>query len=81
MAGRGLHPSDLQVDWADLIAFKRTFTDAMPDRVEGGLDKAGVVTMHGTAQFISKNMVRVGDKDLRARHVHIATGAPFGVRA
>ena len=58
-----------------LIAFKRTFTDAMPDRVEGGLDKAGVVTLHGTAQFISKNVVRVAKNDLRARHFHIATGA------
>ncbi len=75
MAGRGLRPSDVEVDWADLIAFKRTFTDAMPDRVEGGLDKAGVLTLHGTAQFISKNVVRVADNDFRARHFHIATGA------
>ncbi len=75
MAGRGLRANRLEVDWTDLIAFKRTFTDAMPGRVEGGLDKAGVVTMHGTAQFISRNVIRVGDKDLRARHFHIATGA------
>ena len=75
MAGRGLLPSNLEVGWADLIAFKRTFTDAMPGRVEGGLDESGVVTMHGTAQFVSKNVIRIGDKDIRARHFHIATGA------
>ncbi len=75
MTGKGLRSSGLEIDWADMIAFKRTFTDVMPGRVEGGLKKAGVVTMHGTAQFVSRNVVRVGDTEVRARHFHIATGA------
>ena len=75
MQGRGVRAADLEIEWPDLMAFKRTFTDVMPGRVEGGLEKAGVVTLHGTAHFISPNVVRVGDRELRARHVHIATGA------
>ncbi|NNE19277.1 MAG: NAD(P)/FAD-dependent oxidoreductase, partial [Myxococcales bacterium] len=75
MNGRGVRASDLGIDWADLMAFKRTFTDVMPGRVEGGLDKAGVVTLHGTARFVSPNVVRAGDRELRAKYVHIATGA------
>ena len=75
MTGRGIRSSELEVDWADMLAFKRTFTDVMPGRVEGGLEKAGVVTLHGEAHFVSRNAVRVGDIDVRARHFHIATGA------
>jgi len=75
MKGRGVRAADLEINWSELMAFKRTFTDAMPGRVEGGLEKAGVATFHGTAHFVSPNMVRVGDRELRARYVHIATGA------
>jgi glutathione reductase (NADPH) len=75
MAGKGLRSSELAIDWADMVAFKRTFTDVMPGRVEGGLEKAGVVTMHGTARFVSRHAVCVGDTEVRARYFHIATGA------
>ncbi len=75
MTGRGLRSSELEIDWADMIAFKRTFTDVTPGRVEGGLEEAGVVTMHGEAHFVSRNALRVGDIEVRARHFHIATGA------
>ena len=75
MEGRGVRASDLEIDWTNLMAFKRTFTDVMPGRVEGGLEKAGVVTLHGTARFLSPNVVRVGDRELHARYIHIATGA------
>ena len=75
MKDRGVRASDLTIDWTDLMAFKRTFTDVMPGRVEGGLEKAGVATLHGTARFASPKVVRVGDRTLRARYVHIATGA------
>lgn len=63
------------VNWPDMIAFKRTFTDAMPDRIESGLEKAGVVTLHGQARFTGENTIEV-DGDLHtALHFHIATGA------
>lgn len=75
MEGRGVRATSVEIDWTELIAFKRTFTDVMPGRVEGGLEKAGVVTLHGAAHFVAPDVVRVGNRDLRARYVHIATGA------
>ncbi len=35
MKGRGVRATGLEIDWTDLMAFKRTFTDVMPGRVEG----------------------------------------------
>lgn len=75
MSSRGLRSSGLEVHWPEAMAFKRTFTDVMPERVEGGLEKAGVTTLHGAAGFVSRNVVRVGDTEVHAKHFHIATGA------
>jgi len=72
--GKGL-ASKTSVDWTAMIAFKRTFTGAMPDRIEGGLKKAGVTVLHGEARFTGHDIIEVNDETLCARHFHIATGA------
>ncbi len=74
MAGKGLEAQTL-VNWPQMMAFKRTFTDAMPPRIEAGLAKAGVTTLHGTARFTGADTIEIDGKALRARHFHIATGA------
>ena len=74
MAGKGLE-AQVSVNWPDMIAFKRTFTDAMPARVEGGLEKAGITTLHGQARFIGPDRIELNGETLRGRHFHIATGA------
>ena len=48
MDGKGLVAKDMSIDWADMIAFKRTFTDRMPPTIEGGLQKSGVTTCTAT---------------------------------
>lgn len=75
MSGRGLATEGITVDWSDLMAFKRTFTDVVPGRIERGMDKLGVETLHGAATFTGPRELRVGDRVLSARHVHVATGA------
>lgn len=75
MRGKGVEADGLRINWADLMAFKRTFTDRMPDRVEGSLKKNGVETFHGAARFINPNSVEVGGSLLKARYALIATGA------
>lgn len=75
MTGRGLVRDDTTVNWPDMIAFKRTFTDAMPERVESGLAKSGIVTMHGDARFTGPDVVDIDGSILRAKYFHIATGA------
>lgn len=66
---------EVSVNWADMMAFKRSFTDAMPPRVEAGLEKAGATTLHGEACFTGPDTIELNGKALRARHFHIATGA------
>jgi len=57
------------------MAFKRTFTDKVPDRVEGRLIKNGITTFHGEARFIDHKSVEVDDTALEGRYILIATGA------
>ena len=72
--GKGLE-AQTSVDWSAMIAFKRTFTDAMPGRIEGGLEKAGVTVLHGEARFTGRDTIEVNGETISARHFHIATGA------
>ena len=72
--GKGL-AAQTTVDWPAMIAFKRTFTDVMPSRVENGLEKAGIKVFHGEARFIGRDTVEVNGEVLSAQHFHIATGA------
>ena len=58
-----------------MIAFKRTFTDAMPPRIESGLETTGVTVLHGSARFTGPDRVEIDGKPYSARHFHIATGA------
>lgn len=75
LGGKGLRAESMRIDWPEMMAFKRTFTDAMPDRLEAGFKKLGIETLHGSARFVGPQEVRVGERTLKARHVHIATGA------
>jgi glutathione reductase (NADPH) len=75
MAGKGLRATDASIDWPEMMAFKRTFTDAVPASLEAGFEKLGIETLHGTATFVSPHEVKVGDRVLDAKHIHVATGA------
>lgn len=65
----------VQIDWPELIAFKRTFTDPIPEKNEERYQGAGIATYHGKARFTGPNSVRVGSDELTARNILIATGA------
>ncbi len=75
MRGKGIEADSLRINWADLMAFKRTFTEEMPDRVEGSLIKNGIAPYHGEARFIDHNAVDVDGARLEGRYVLVATGA------
>src|SRR5215471_1118510 len=66
---------DLHIDWKELIAFKRTFTDPVPRRREEDFAKQGIDAFHGLARFTGPDQVAVGDRTLKGRHVLIASGA------
>ncbi len=73
--GHGIQPGGARIEWADLMAFKRTFTGPVPEGHEQWLRDLGIDTFHGRATFVGRTAVRVGDDDLEADQVVIATGA------
>lgn len=75
LSGRGVPADDAGIDWHELMAFKRTFTDPVPERLENGFANAGIDAFHGQAKFVSPTTLRVGDDDLDAKHIVIASGA------
>jgi glutathione reductase (NADPH) len=74
MHGRGV-VADLKINWRDLIAFKRSFTDPVPANHERRYAERGIDAYHGTARFTGPYTVEVSGQTLHARHVLIATGA------
>lgn len=66
---------DARIDWPELMAFKRGFTDPVPARVEAGFREKGIDAFHGQARFVARNALTIADERIEARHVLIATGA------
>ena len=75
MRGNGFDCREARIDWEELQRFKRSFTDPVPERVEGGLVEKGIETLHGTARFLDPDTVEVAGRRLTPGHVLIATGA------
>ena len=74
MHARGV-AGELRIDWKELIAFKRSFTDPVPKKREEGFAKQGIDAFHGTARFTSPSTVAVEGRTLEGRHILIASGA------
>ncbi|WCK52961.1 NAD(P)/FAD-dependent oxidoreductase [Aneurinibacillus sp. Ricciae_BoGa-3] len=74
MKGRGI-TSGSRMDWSELMEFKRTFTEPVPEKREEGLIKAGIQTFHGRAKFIGEDQIQVGDDILKGKYILIASGA------
>lgn len=82
MRGKGVGGNGLEIDWPELMRFKRTFTEPTPQAKENSFRKAGIATFHGTARFAGPTSVQAGNDLLQARHVVIATGMkprPLGI--
>lgn len=74
MRGKGI-AGDVHIEWPDLIAFKRSFTDPVPEKQEHRYDEEGIDTYHGHARFTGRNSLTVDGEDLEFRYVLIAAGA------
>ncbi|MGH7879641.1 MAG: dihydrolipoyl dehydrogenase family protein, partial [Candidatus Binataceae bacterium] len=66
---------ELHIDWRELIAFKRTFTDPVPKKREESFAKQGIDALHGMARFSGPDTVIVEGRVLKGRNIVIATGA------
>lgn len=64
-----------QLDWQQLIQFKHSFTDPVPDKREEQYKEAGIVMFHGWAEFVDQATVCVDGQNLSGRYIVIATGS------
>jgi glutathione reductase (NADPH) len=74
MKGKGIRAAELQIDWPELMRFKRSFTEPVPKRREDGFAKVGIASFHGRARFADPTTVQVGEETLEGRYVVIAAG-------
>jgi glutathione reductase (NADPH) len=74
MQGKGVS-GQIVIDWAELMVFKRRFTEPVPDKREQSYADQGIDAFHGEAHFIGKNALEVGGTVLEAKHIVIASGA------
>lgn len=65
---------DLQINWPDLIAFKKNFTDPVSKNSKAGLVAAGIDTYDGSAKFLDQETVDVAGKKIQADKFVLATG-------
>jgi glutathione reductase (NADPH) len=82
MQGKGPSAPAAILVWPDVIRFKRTFTDNVATSTESAFRDAGIVSVHGRAQFVGPTSLRVNGETHDARHVVIAAGArhaPLGI--
>ncbi len=75
MHERGVVTQPLHIDWTELMRFKRTFTDSVPEERERAYAESGIVPFHAQARFVDRDRVAVGEHVLIAKHVVIASGA------
>lgn len=74
LRGKGA-AGNLKIDWAELMTFKRSFTDPIPAQRTKGFEAAGIEFYSGHAEFAGPDRVTVGEKMLEASHIVVATGA------
>lgn len=81
MSGRGIE-GDATLDWTGLMAFKRSFTDPVPQKREKAFADKGIYAFHGHVRFIGPNALEFGGERIEADRIVIAAGAeavPLGI--
>jgi len=74
MRGLGV-TGQASIDWSELIEFKRTFTDPVPEKHQHRYDEKGIATFHGRARFTGRNSLSIDGSEIQAGHILIASGA------
>src|SRR3989442_485287 len=73
--GHGVPGRALTFDWPELMRFKRSMIAPTTERTEQTWAKIGVEQFHGTARFVGRTTLAVGDDRLTGRRILIAAGA------
>ena len=79
MRGKGIGGTS-GISWPELIAYKRTFTEPVPEKRERSFAERGIDSWRGKARFTGPATVEVDGESLQARRILIAAGAePVGL--
>jgi pyruvate/2-oxoglutarate dehydrogenase complex dihydrolipoamide dehydrogenase (E3) component len=62
MKGRGIQAAELQIDWPELMRFKRSFTEPVTKRREDDFVNPGIAAFHGRARFAGPTTVQIGEE-------------------
>lgn len=73
MQGKGISKMP-EFSWKDLMAFKKTFTSAVPAATEKDMKKIGIKMYHQSPKFLDENSLLVEGKTVKAKKIVIATG-------
>jgi glutathione reductase (NADPH) len=74
MKGHGVG-GDTHLEWPGLLAFKRSFTDPVPEKHEQRYGEKGIDTFHGRARFTGPSTLDIQGQTVEADHILIAAGA------
>ncbi|EHY9142375.1 NAD(P)/FAD-dependent oxidoreductase [Listeria innocua] len=74
LRGKGIKEA-ATISWTDLMAFKETFVEDVPESRLESFHEAGIETFFGPASFQNENTLQVGNDILSAKKIVIATGA------
>lgn len=74
LRGKGIKEA-ATISWKDLMAFKETFVEDVPESRLESFQEAGIETFFGPASFQNENTLQVGNDILSAKKIVIATGA------
>jgi glutathione reductase (NADPH) len=75
LKGKGVRAQRVEVVWPELMRFKESFTEPVPERRRESFAGAGIEIFQGRARFAGENAIEVGEEILEAHHVHIGAGA------
>lgn len=74
MRGKGI-AGDARIDWPELMRFKRTFTDPVPQRTLDNFRGRGIESIQGRAHFTSPEVIEVNGREISAQAFALACGA------
>ena len=74
LEGKGISKAP-SIKWNELIDFKNSFTDPIPENKEANFKENGISTYHGNPKFVAENQLKIDDEIIEAKKIVIATGA------
>ncbi|WP_312651924.1 NAD(P)/FAD-dependent oxidoreductase [Proteiniclasticum sp.] len=74
MKGLGMEEGS-KVNWNELMKFKRTFIEGVPESHVEAYHKAGIDTYHGEASLTGENTILLDGSEFSFKHLLIASGA------